>query len=64
MLVLSRGIGDAIDIELEDGRRITVVLMDMRPGRARIGIKAPPSVRILRHELIIQAERGRRDAKD
>ena len=64
MLVLSRGIGDAIDIELEDGRHITVVLMDMQPGRARIGIKAPLSVRILRHELIIQTERDRRDAKD
>ena len=47
MLVLSRKIGERILIE----PGIEIAVVDVRGGRVRIGIVAPPSVRIRRDEL-------------
>ena len=47
MLVLSRRQGEEIII---DGR-ITVVISELKGGRVRVAIKAPPEVSILRGEL-------------
>ncbi|MBI2480979.1 MAG: carbon storage regulator [Planctomycetia bacterium] len=47
MLVLSRRQGEKIVI---DGR-ITVVVSQLKGGRVRIAIEAPPEVSILRGEL-------------
>jgi carbon storage regulator len=47
MLVLSRRRGEKIVI---DGR-ITVVVSQLKGGRVRIAIEAPPEVSILRGEL-------------
>jgi carbon storage regulator CsrA len=52
-LVLSRGVGETIDLMQENGETITVTVTDVRPGsyRCRLQIKAPNGVRILRREL-------------
>lgn len=47
MLILSRKLGEAIVI---DGR-ITVTIVDLRGGRVRLGISAPPEVPIHRDEV-------------
>jgi carbon storage regulator len=54
MLVLTRQVDEAIVVDGDI--RITVV--DLRNGKVRIGIDAPPDVLILREELIGQ-EPGR-----
>lgn len=46
MLVLSRKLGESIQI----GDGIVITILDVRPSRVRIGIDAPPSVRIERKE--------------
>ena len=47
MLVLSRTIGESIQIE--GGIRITVT--EVRGGRVRLSIEAPSNVRVLRKEI-------------
>lgn len=47
MLVLSRKIGESIQIE--GGIRVTVT--DVRGGRVRLSIEAPSNVRVLRKEI-------------
>ena len=61
MLVLSRSLGEEIDLtltqDLPKGTRITFTMCDFRTNRygevnrARIGIDAPKSVLIDRHEI-------------
>lgn len=48
MLVLTRRIGESIRI----GDDITVTLVQIGPGKVRLGIEAAPDVVILREELI------------
>jgi carbon storage regulator len=53
MLVLTRRVGE--EIVVGDGIRVTVVAI--KRGNVRLGITAPPSVTVLRQELITrQAE--------
>jgi carbon storage regulator len=47
MLVLSRKIGEAINI----GDQIKVMVVKLRGNSVRIGIEAPKKVRIIRREL-------------
>jgi carbon storage regulator CsrA len=47
MLVLSRKLGEQVRI----GSDITLVVLEVKGGRVRIGIEAPARVRILRKEL-------------
>jgi carbon storage regulator len=47
MLVLSRKIGESI--EIAGGIRVTIT--EVRGGRVRLSIAAPPDVRVLRKEL-------------
>ena len=47
MLVLSRKIGESI--EIAGGIRVTVT--EVRGGRVRLSIQAPPDVRVLRQEI-------------
>ena len=49
MLVLSRKVGESILIS--ESIRITVV-QSAKNGRIRLGIDAPPEVRVLREELL------------
>lgn len=48
MLVLTRRVGESIRV----GNDIVVTLVQMAPGKVRIGIQAPPNTLILREELV------------
>ncbi len=52
MLVLTRKIGEKILI----GDDITLTVVDIGPGRMKLGISAPPECRILRSELVFDLE--------
>ena len=52
MLVLSRKIGESIQID--GGIRVTVT--NVRGGRVRLSIEAPPEMRVLRKELTESAD--------
>lgn len=47
MLVLSRKIGESI--EIAGGIRVTVT--EVRGGRVRLSIEAPPEIRVVRKEI-------------
>ena len=59
MLVLTRRTGESIIIG--DGIKLTVV--NVGPGRVKIGIEAPPSVRIDREEIHARVMQERADEK-
>ncbi len=48
MLVLSRRVGESI--EIAGGIRVTVT--EVRGGRVRLSIQAPPEVRVFRKEIL------------
>jgi len=56
VLILTRKPRESVVIQLPDGRRVTVVLMDVhRTGqRVRLGFDAPADVKIHRDELLFQ----------
>ena len=56
MLILTRKPRESVVIQLPDGRRVTVVVMDVhRTGqRIRLGFDAPADVKIHRDELLAQ----------
>jgi carbon storage regulator CsrA len=49
MLVLGRKLDESIVFE---GLGIEVVVCAIDRGRVRLGVKAPPGVKVLRHELV------------
>jgi carbon storage regulator CsrA len=51
MLVLSRRLHEKI---LFPGLNITVQVVTIKPGVVRLGIEAPPNVKIFREELLAQ----------
>lgn len=50
MLVLSRKTGEGIVIRLEK-EEVEIIMVESRTGRARLAVKAPKEVKILRSEL-------------
>ena len=59
MLVLSRKSGERLVLTV--GRyRATIEVLAASRGRVRIGIDAPPAIRVLREELCREAEADRR----
>ena len=57
MLVLSRHISQSVILLTPEGRRIVVMLADVRgPDKARLAFQADPDVVILREELEQQGE--------
>lgn len=48
MLVLTRRVGESIRV----GKDVVVTLVQMAPGKVRIGIEAPANTLILREELV------------
>ncbi len=52
MLVLSRKVGESI--EIAGGIRVTVT--EVRGGRVRLSIQAPPEIRVLRKEIADNSE--------
>lgn len=59
MLVLTRKLNESIAIG--DGQ-IQVTILDVRGGRVRLGIVAPPTVAIRRKELVEESEHAADDA--
>lgn len=51
MLILSRQVGERIMI----GDGIVVTVLDLRPGKVRLGIDAPREVPVHREELLRRA---------
>ena len=51
MLVLSRRLHERIQFP---GLNITVQVVAIKPGVVRIGIEAPPDVKVFREELLAQ----------
>jgi carbon storage regulator len=58
MLVLSRKLGEQIVIP---GCSITITVVEVKRGKVRLGIAAPPEVAVVREELVRRQE-GRRGA--
>ena len=57
MLVLTRKLGEGIVI----GENVTITIVEMKGGNIRIGIEAPPDMKIYRQEVfdrIAQENRG------
>lgn len=48
MLVLSRKLGEKIHI----GNDVIVEVMEVRGNRVKLGVTAPPEVKVLREELV------------
>jgi carbon storage regulator len=55
MLVLTRKIGERIHIS----GGITITLVEVRGQKVRLGVEAPPTVGVLREELLVREGRGR-----
>jgi carbon storage regulator CsrA len=55
MLILSRRQNEQIVLP---GLGITIVIVAIKPGVVRIGIKAPPDIAILRTELLDERHRS------
>jgi carbon storage regulator len=47
MLVLTRKIGERVVID----ENVVITIVELRRGRVRLGIEAPPQVNVLRQEL-------------
>ena len=52
MLVLSREKNERLVIILEDGREIGIQVVRVSHGKVRLGITAPPDVKVWREELL------------
>ena len=52
MLVLSRKIGEKVHLYRNGELLATIQVVDVRVNTFRIGIEAPKSVEILRHEIV------------
>ena len=52
MLVLSRKEGESITLIMPNGENICIVLTEYAGKQTKVGIDAPPSVQILRSELV------------
>ena len=55
MLVLSRRAGESIMI----GDNVEIVILGMTDGKARVGVRAPRGITVLRKELLSEAGEGK-----
>lgn len=59
MLVLTRKVGERIRI----GDDVTLQVLEVRGGQVRLGLAAPPDVRIFREEVFLAIEGQNREAR-
>lgn len=62
MLVLNRNRDQRVVITTSSGETIVVTVVDVRPGKARLGFEADASVVIHRSEVFERIEQQARDA--
>ncbi len=55
MLILTRKVDEELSFRIEGGPEIIVRVLDIAHKRVKIGMDAPPEVRILRKELLDRA---------
>ena len=60
MLVLSRHRDESVYVELEDGRIITIMPVDIRGDKVRLGLDAPETIKIHREEIWREIQEERR----
>ncbi len=60
MLVLTRKLGEAITL----GDQIRVVVIEVKGGKVKLGIEAPPGVPVHREEVLSRIMRENKDAAD
>lgn len=58
MLVLSRRVGERVRIRAPDGTLLWIMLVDVDPRKARVGIEAPRDWDVRREELLPPGERA------
>ncbi len=58
MLVLTRKLGENIRI----GDSVTITVLEVRSGQVKLGIKAPPEVKVHREEIYARIQEERRRA--
>lgn len=58
MLVLTRRVGQNIEIKLKSGEIITVSSLGVNGKQTKIGITAPADVKIMREELLTRDRAG------
>ena len=56
MLVVTRLLDEVIRIRTEDGKLIRIMVVQIKPGKVRIGIEAPLEFNIVREELVEEVE--------
>lgn len=61
-MVLSRHRDEGITLELTDGSRVHIVIVDIRGDKCRVGIDAAPDITIHRDEIFEQVDEQRRAA--
>jgi len=59
MFVIRRKIGQSIRI----GDDIVIEILDATPNRVKLGVQAPPAVRVIRSEVLVAAEQNRQAAR-
>ena len=60
MLILTRQVGEDIVI----GEAVTVSVLGIKQGQVRLGIQAPKQIKVLRGELLNDADRSALDTAE
>lgn len=61
MLVLSRRVGESIQIPVAEGM-ITIRIVAFNGNQVRVGVEAPQSVQILRDDMVHKKPRAEQEA--
>jgi len=60
MLVMTRPVGQGLYVEVEDGgTKIAVKIIAIRGNQVRVGIDAPPSVKVVRADVMDEESQER-----
>lgn len=59
MLVLTRKLGELIRI----GDKVKITVLEVRSGQVKLGIEAPPEVKVHREEIYVRIQAETRAAK-
>lgn len=63
MLVLQRKLNESILLTTLDGDVVRITVVRLKGGSVRLGIDAPQSIDIVRHEVAQRRERDKEDGR-